>query len=90
MSTHFECKGARQSARISGQLRVCRIGQQSQNGEGDPERLWAETERNQMHRQIGNAVAWPVSEALGRELMDALFREREREMKLEDAMDVED
>ena len=27
----------------------------------------------QMHRQIGNAVPWPVGEALGRELRKALF-----------------
>ena len=28
-----------------------------------------------MHRQIGNAVAWPVGMALGRELRDVLFKE---------------
>ena len=28
-----------------------------------------------MHRQIGNAVAWPVSNALGRELTESLFRD---------------
>lgn len=29
----------------------------------------------QMHRQIGNAVAWPVANALGRELCKAIFQE---------------
>ena len=28
----------------------------------------------QMHRQIGNAVPWPVGEALGRELREAMFK----------------
>ena len=28
----------------------------------------------QMHTQIGNAVAWPQSEALGRELLSSLFK----------------
>ena len=28
-----------------------------------------------MQRQIGNAVAWPVANALGRELRDTLFQE---------------
>jgi DNA (cytosine-5)-methyltransferase 1 len=28
---------------------------------------------SQMHRQIGNAVSWPVANALGRELRAALF-----------------
>ena len=27
-----------------------------------------------MHRQIGNAVPWPVGFALGRELGDAMFK----------------
>jgi DNA (cytosine-5)-methyltransferase 1 len=27
-----------------------------------------------MHRQIGNAVPWPVANALGRELRAALFK----------------
>lgn len=27
-----------------------------------------------MHRQIGNAVAWPVSVAIGRELKAALYK----------------
>jgi hypothetical protein len=30
--------------------------------------------RIQMHRQIGNAVAWPVSIAIGRELTAALYK----------------
>ena len=28
----------------------------------------------QMHKQIGNAVAWPVGRALGHELKEALFK----------------
>ena len=28
-----------------------------------------------MHREIGNAVPWPVGYALGRELRDALFED---------------
>ena len=27
-----------------------------------------------MHRQIGNAVPWPVGVALGRELREAMFK----------------
>ena len=33
----------------------------------------------QMHRQIGNAVPWPVGEALGRELRKALFEQWQKQ-----------
>ena len=29
----------------------------------------------QIHKQMGNAVAWPVGRALGRELKEALFKQ---------------
>ena len=32
-----------------------------------------------MHRQIGNAVPWPVGEALGRELRKALFEQWQKQ-----------
>jgi DNA (cytosine-5)-methyltransferase 1 len=42
---------------------------------------------NQMHRQIGNAVPWPVSEAIGRELREARLKKWRRERQ--EAMIVE-
>ena len=47
----------------------------------------------QMHRQIGNAVPWPLGRALGRELRSSLlqkFEEQKREaVVIEDTEDSE-
>lgn len=43
-----------------------------------------------MHRQIGNAVAWPVGEALGRELREAMFKKWQSDRMLVDEADDED
>lgn len=47
-----------------------------------------------MHREIGNAVPWPMGRALGRELKKALFgdwlyKKREIEEKMEKAEFIE-
>ncbi|CAL1693859.1 unnamed protein product [Somion occarium] len=46
--------------------------------QGFPDSFVFHSENNDiktMHRQIGNAVPWPVAEALGRELRDAMFKD---------------
>ena len=41
-----------------------------------------------MHRQIGNAVPWPVAAAIGRELREARMK-KWRKDRQSNAMDVE-
>jgi len=42
-----------------------------------------------MHRQIGNAVPWPVSMAIAREFRDTLFKRWLKAREDEEAMDVD-
>jgi len=42
-----------------------------------------------MHRQIGNAVPWPVSMAIGREFLGTLYKEWQKVNPVEDLSDVE-
>lgn len=43
----------------------------------------------QMHRQIGNAVSWPVSVAIAREFRSVLFKKWIEDHKDNDAMEID-
>lgn len=43
----------------------------------------------QMHRQIGNAVPWPVSIAIAREFRNVLFKKWIEDHKDNDAMEID-